>query len=399
VNANFFRLWFAGAVGNSMRWLELLVAGIFTYDATRSTVAVALVTVARTLPMLFVGVFAGLVGEALNRKRLLLAQLLVMGSSSAVLCLLAQSNRIHVWHIAVAGMIGGVVWALEMAVRRRMIGEVVATPLIGPVIAFDSLTGSIARMLGPLAGGAIFETLGIGGAYLLSAVLYVTAFLVVLGLEFEQKVRRLRFANIPGDIVEGLKVVRDIPAIRAVVYVTIICNTFGFSYSALVAPIGIDHFHVSPIWVGALAAAEPLGAIISGIVLSAGWLRTRGERSLLRGSIIFFFALVIFALSPWYGVAFATLAIGGLGTAAFGIMQTTLVLTEAPLALRSRVLGIVTMCIGTGPLGVIAVGFLSASLGAPTAILIMAIIGLAGLAATGMWLARMVHFRVGAPAQ
>jgi MFS family permease len=125
----------------------------------------------------------------------------------------------------------------------------------------------------------------------------------------------------------------------------------------------------------------------------------RGERSLLRGSFLFFVGLVIFALSPWYGLAFAILVIGGLGTAAFGIMQTTLVLTEAPPALRSRVLGIVTMCIGTGPLGVLAVGFLSASLGPPTAILIMAGIGLAGLAATWLWLARTTHFRVGAPAE
>lgn len=380
-----------------MRWLELLVAAIFTYNATRSTVAVALVTVARTLPMLFVGVFAGVIGEALNRKRLLLAQLLVMGTCSAALWLAADGGRIQVWHIALAGVIGGIVWAAEMAVRRRMISEVVAAPLIGPVIAFDSLTGSCARMLGPLAGGAIFETLGIGGAYMLSAASYLAAFLVVAGLEVEQTVGRLRFSSILGDIVEGLRAVRDIRAIRTVVYVTIICNTFGFSYSALVAPIGIDHFHVSPTWVGALAAAEPLDAIVSGIILSVGWLRTRGERSLLRGSFLFFAGLVVFALSPWYGLAFAILVIGGLGTAAFGIMQTTLVLTEAPPALRSRVLGVVTVCIGTGPLGVLAVGFLSASLGPSPAILLMAGIGLAGLAATGFWLVRSPHLRVGRP--
>jgi hypothetical protein len=51
----YLRLWFAGGIGNAMRWLELLVAGIFTYEATRSTVSVALVTVARSLPMLFIG--------------------------------------------------------------------------------------------------------------------------------------------------------------------------------------------------------------------------------------------------------------------------------------------------------------------------------------------------------
>src|SRR5205807_4326555 len=66
------RLWFAGGVGNAMRWLELLVAGIFTYDVTHSAFLVAVVTVARSLPMLFLGPIAGVVAAALNRKRLLL---------------------------------------------------------------------------------------------------------------------------------------------------------------------------------------------------------------------------------------------------------------------------------------------------------------------------------------
>src|ERR1700719_1743287 len=101
--ARYLRLWFAGGIGNAMRWLELLVAGIFTYEVTRSAVLVALVIVARSLPMLFIGTIAGVVGEALNRKRLLLTQLFVMAVSSSVLCALAFSGQIRVWHIAVGG--------------------------------------------------------------------------------------------------------------------------------------------------------------------------------------------------------------------------------------------------------------------------------------------------------
>src|SRR5262249_60111190 len=60
-------------------------------------------------------------------------------------------------------------------------------------------------------------------------------------------------------------------------------------------------------------------------------------------------------------------------------MQTTLILTESPPAMRSRVMGIVTMCIGTGPVGVMMIGILSAQVGPPVAILIMAGLGLGGL--------------------
>ena len=132
------------------------------------------------------------------------------------------------------------------------------------------------------------------------------------------------------------------------VLVSIIMNMFAFSYSALIAPIGLDVYRVSPVLVGALAAAEPLGAIAIGIPLSTGWLRLEGRRALLRGSLLFVIGLAAMALSPWYALAFVLLLIGGLGTAAFSNMQTTLILIEVPPAARSRVMGIVTMCIGTG---------------------------------------------------
>jgi MFS family permease len=292
---------------------------------------------------------------------------------------LAFSGQIRVWHLALGGLVAGIVWAMELAVRRRMIGEVVAFDQIGPAVAFDSLTNSIARVLGPLAGGAVFETLGLGGAYLLSAALYLVAGFVVSGLDFRQESRKLRFGRIGIDIVEGLAVARANRAILAVVLVSIIMNMFAFSYSALIAPIGLDVYRVSPILVGALAAAEPLGAIATGIALSAGWLRLNGSRALLRGSLLFLVGLMAMAVSPFYSLAFVLLLIGGFGTAAFSNMQTTLILTEAPFATRSRVMGIVTVCIGTGPIGVLAIGVLSQRLGPSAAILIMAGLGVGGL--------------------
>src|SRR6266478_8886389 len=376
---SYLRLWFAGGIGNAMRWLELLVAGIFTYEVTQSAVLVALVIVARSVPMLLIGTIAGVVGEALNRKRLLVTQLFVLAVSSAVLCVLAFSGQIRVWHVALGGLVAGIVWAMELAVRRRMIGEVVAFDQIGPAVAFDSLTNSIARVLGPLAGGAVFETLGLGGAYLLSAALYLVAGFVVSGLDFRQASRKLRFGRIGIDIVEGLAVARANRVILAVILVSIIMNMFAFSYSALIAPIGLDVYRVSPILVGALAAAEPLGAIAAGIALSAGWLRLNGSRALVRGSLLFLMGLAAMALSPWYLLAFVLLLIGGLGTAAFSNMQTTLILTEAPPATRSRVMGIVTLCIGTGPVGVMMIGILSGQIAPPAAILIMAGLGHCGL--------------------
>jgi len=335
--------------------------------------------VTRSLPMLFLGPIAGVIAEAVNRKRLLLAQLLGMAATSAVLALLALTGEIRVWHIALGGAVAGIAWASELAVRRRMLGEVVPADRIVAAVALDSLTNSVARVLGPLCGGAAFETLGLGGAYLVSAVLFLAAGAAVMGLDFTQEPRRLRFGRIPREIAEGLAVARATPAILGVVLVTIVMNTSGFCYSALIAPIGLDVYRVSPTLVGALAAAEPLGAIIIGVALAAGWFHLNGARALLQGSFLFLGGVIAMALSPWYGLAFVLLLIGGLGTAAFSNMQTSLILIEAPPATRSRVMGIVTMCIGTGPIGVLMIGALSEEIGPPAAILVMAGIGVAGL--------------------
>jgi len=377
---SYVRLWFAGGVGNAMRWVELLIAGIFTFDVTHSAFLVAVVVVARSLPMLFLGPLAGVVAEAVNRKHLLLAQLVLMATSCSLLALLAIVGWIQVWHVALGGAAAGIVWASELAVRRRMIGEVVPSDRIGAAVAFDSLTNSVARVLGPLAGGAVYEVLGLGGAYLMAAAFYIVAVFAVWGLDFRQEARRLYLARIVADIAEGVAVARATPAIFAVVLVTIIMNSFGFCYSALIAPIGLDVYRVSPTLVGALAAAEPIGAIVVGIALSAGWLRFNSPRALLQGSFLFLAGVIAMALSPWYGLAFVLLIVGGLGTAAFSNMQTSLILIEAPPQTRSRVMGIVTMCIGTGPLGVLVIGALSERLGPPRAVLIMAGIGILGLA-------------------
>src|SRR5260370_22869683 len=117
----YLRWWFAGGVGNAMRWLELLVAGVFTYDVTHSTFLVALVTVARSLPMLFGGALAGVIGEAVNRKRILVVQLLVLAATSLALFLLALFREVRGLHMIVPRAVNRPVWASALGVRRPLI--------------------------------------------------------------------------------------------------------------------------------------------------------------------------------------------------------------------------------------------------------------------------------------
>ena len=267
-------------------------------------------------------------------------------------------------------------WSTEMSTRRRMVGET-AGPHIIQAIALDSSTNAATRMIGPLMGGFVFEWLGMRGVYTVTALVQFAGAFALAGLVHHQVTRRLMIARIPADIVDGLRFARTKPVILLVYGVTIVTNAFAFSYTGLLAPLGLGAFHVSPALTGLLAAAEPMGALVGGTLLAIGVLRMDRRLTFAGGAALFMVALVITALSSSYWLAFTVLLLGGFGTAGFGNMQTTLMLTEAPPDMRSRLMGIVTVCIGTGPLGVVLAGVLSDELGPRDAVVVMAVLGLA----------------------
>jgi MFS family permease len=374
---DFVRLWLAGGFANAMRWLELLATGLFAYEVTGSGLAVAVVAAARQLPQLLFGAFAGAISESVNRKHVFLGALLVPASISAILATLAATGYLALWHVVVGSLISGTMWSTEMSTRRRMVGEAAGPARIVQAIALDSTTGAATRMIGPLLGGAAFELLGMAGAYGLSAAVQFACGFAILGFVYVQETRPLALGRIATDIAVGLRYARTNALIMLVYAITIIVNAFAFCYSGLVAPIGSGEFKVSPSLVGLLAAAEPIGALAGGMLLATGLVRVDRRLAFVGGSSLFFVALVVMAISPSYWLAVAVLVIGGLGTAGFGNMQSTLMLTEAPPEMRSRLMGIVTVCIGTGPLGVLLAGVLADATSPRNAVMIMALIGLA----------------------
>ena len=76
-NPSYLRLWLAGGLANAMRFLEMLVASIFTYELTGSALAVAAVTVAHRS-----GLGTGVLGT--NKKPLQPFRLKRLGRTAGV---------------------------------------------------------------------------------------------------------------------------------------------------------------------------------------------------------------------------------------------------------------------------------------------------------------------------
>ena len=385
---SFVRLWGIGCCANTMRWFELLSAALFTLDVTGSGFDVALVSAARTMPMLLLGAFSGVISESLNRKHVLLTGQIMACLSSGSIAVLAAFGVARPWHLGVAAAVTGVVWSTEMATRRRMVGECVDGPLVSRALALDTMSNSFTRLIGPIAAGAIYQGVGIAGSYTASAGVFALAAFLSFGLRYRQDSRRLVVSQVPRDLAEGVTYARGNVTIAGVLMVTIFMNLLGFPYSALIAPIGKMVFMVSPTLVGVLAASESFGAFLGGIWLTTSTPRLSGRQLMIGGSLLLMVCVILMPLVPHFSLACGLLAIGGFGSSAFANMQTSLIVLHTPGRIRSRLMGLLTVCIGMGPLGILLFGAVADFVGPMLAIDLVASVGLVCVAASGLWWTR-----------
>ncbi|KAK43945.1 MULTISPECIES: MFS transporter [Burkholderiaceae] len=379
----FIPLWTAGAVSTSMMWLEMLAAALFTFNATNSAVAVAMVSACRSLPLLLSGALMGVVADAVNRKKIVFFGLLLASASSTTVALLSLLGALSTWHLCAAALVSGVVYATEMPARRRMIGETAGASLASRAVAVDSMTNYATRCIGPLLGGWIYGALGVATSYFLSAAASLCAAALISRLECMQaSTERLSLYRIRRDLSEAWRYARDSRTIMALLIATIITNLCGYSYNVLLTPLGRENFNLSALMIGVLSSAEPAGSFVAGALIGSARMRGRSLRWLLSGSILLFLAIAIAGFASAYRCSLVLLLliffIGGLGSAAYNIHQTTIVIESVPSAMRSRVFGLVTVGIGCWPIGTLLSGALATVFGPTEALVVLGLTGIAG---------------------
>jgi MFS family permease len=379
--ADFWRLWFVGMIASTVRWLETVVVGVVVYQQTGSAFVVAMLTMLRLLPMGLFGAFLGAFVERFDRRLTLAGVLAVMGLTSAALGIIAWTGSLEVWHLAVGSFVNGFGWTTDNPLRRMMMGEAVGRDRMGTAMAFDVGAANAARMVGPTVGGLLLVGIGIEGALLLGAAMYAVSIAATLTV-------RSRFAVSPeaGAVLarswEAMRIVMADRRLSAIMVVTIIYNVFAWPFTSMIPVIGRDRLLLGPEGVGFLTSIDGVGAFV-GALLLAVWL-TPGlhARFYVGGVAVYLLAVIAFGLAPTPALAGLAMLATGFSGAAFATLQATIVYLAAPPDMRSRILGVLSVCIGTGPIGFVWLGWLADRVGAPQAMAVTGALGLLALAVT-----------------
>jgi MFS family permease len=381
IPADFWRLWYVGLVLATVRWLEMVVVGVVVYERTGSAFVVAAITMLRLLPMGLFGAPLGAAVERMDRRWALAALVALVATASTALCLVASLGALEVWHLAVLSFVNGFAWATDNPVRRMLMGEAVGHERMAWAMSLDVGASNVSRAIGPAAGGILLASVGIAGAFGLSVLLYATALVATLAV-------RIRMASAVGGhamlarLRQGLALVVRDRRLAGALLVTVIFNLFGWPFTSMIPVIGRDSLGLGPEGVGMLASFEGLGALAAAVPMAL-WLRPSWYASGYVGGVaVYLLAVVAFALAPGALTAGAALLFTGVSGAAFAALQATIVYLAAPIDMRSRILGVLAVCIGTGPLGFLWLGWLADRMGASIATAITAALGLLALVAT-----------------
>ncbi len=365
----------------------------YVLELTGSAFQVALVGFFGMAPMLFLGILGGALADRFDRRRLLLSVQFANFVGAGVTTALLVTGMLDVWHAFVLISISGVGWALDSPSRRSIILNLVGRAAVTNAVALDSMAMHSSRMAGPALAGVLISLVDVPRGFFVILAFYALSltlmWLVRLSPEQPGGGTQSRGASSQGilrNLAEGLVYVRGNRTIIATIMVTVIMNLFVFSYMQMVPVIAVEVLEVGPGPMGVLMGVDGFGSLMGSVLIaSASNIRHHG-RVYLIGSTIAIAALLLFSLSRSYELSFGILLVLGLGGAGFGTMQSLIVMLVSREEMRGRALGVISLAIGTGPLGLLMTGAVADWLSPTTAIGINASVGLALMALVAVFM-------------
>jgi MFS family permease len=357
-----FRRLYAGAAlsvfGDSA--LQVVIA-IWIKDLTNSNGAAALAFLGLAVPALFSPLLGTLV-DRFPRRAVLITNDLVTGAGA--LGLLLVHDRGQIWLLYAFSLLYGASQQIVVSARSGLLTSMLPSELLAGANGLLESTRQGMRLVGPLAGAAVYAAAG-GHAVAVVDAASFAASAGALALVTTPDIARVRRGR-PGleELTAGLRHMMAEPVLRMLVLV-------GFCFGGCVGlteviPIALvdQGLHRPPEFLGVLATFSGAGAIVGG--LSASRLIARlGEVPVFAMTFAAFAGGLLLRATALLLPAVAGTSLSGAGLACATITYFTTVQRRTDVALQGRAFAVVestfalpyTVSIGLGAALVTVVDF------------------------------------------
>lgn len=377
-----YRIWAAGAlVSNVGTWMQRTAQDwlVLTVLTHHSAAAVGITTSLQFGPQLLLLPFTGLAADRLDRRKLLIATQAIMGGLALVLGLLAVTGLVQLWHVYALALLLGCASAFDAPVRQTFVTELVGDTDLPNAVALNSMSFSLARMVGPAVAGVMIAGIGTGWVFLVNAASFAAVLASLCFLRVDELRRDERLPRAKGDLVAGFRYIFSRADLTAICVMLFLIGTFGLNFAIFISTMAVTAFHAGASGYGLLTSAMAVGTV-GGALLAAR--RQRPDMRLLAGaSALFGLGCAAGALAPTYLLFAGALVVLGAATLTFTTATNSIMQLASEPRMRGRVMAIrLAIALGCTPLGAPLVGWVADAFGPRWALAVGAAAGVASAA-------------------
>ena len=385
-----YRLLWLGVVSHALAlWMEQIARPYLIYELTGSPLQLGGVIVARTLPQFGFGVAAGVAIDWFDRKRVLQLSQTAALALNVIFAALLLTGLLELWHIYAAAAVRGATMAFDQPARQALVPAVVPAHRVTNAVALFSATQNTMRILGTAASGFAIAAIGVSGAFVAIAAIYVGAVLSTALLRVRPHLRPAGSgagAMLAG-LGEAMRYAVATPAIRGAIALALIHFAFGLSFLHLFAPLfALEVLAIGPFGFGIMMSLTGAGSLAGALIIASRSPRRLGL--LLPAMMAAFGALLIaFSLSTyvpvllgrgWLALPLAlAFGVGLFQSGIFALVQVV-VLDAAPDQMRGRLMGLLAFDRATMLMGAAAGGAIAEAIGVQRAQIAYAALVVAG---------------------
>ncbi len=335
-----------------------------------------------TLPSLLVNPLTGVLGDRLDRRKLMMTVQALGAALALGFAFLVAGEHLRAWHPYVYVLISGAFLAVTQPLQQVLVANAVPREAVSNAYAINVLTITGTRIFGPFVGGLLIFWLGFFWNFALESALYlaVVLFLLATRLQYADPVQRRtgqRFSPV-ADFRDGLlHLWRRQREILQMMVLSFIPNTVLHPVWFLLPLFTAQALNADADMGGYLLAVTGVGGFISTLIIASFGLPSRRGYLLLATAACSAICTMAFAYSSWLPAAFLFLALMSVFQSHYRTTQGTVVLTMVPDEFRTRTFSVLAYERGFLTAGSVLVGMLADATSASMAILALGALGLA----------------------
>ncbi len=332
-----FRLmWLGQFVSTAGTALTSLAASILVYRLTGSALSVGLMMMATAAPSLLVGLFAGVIVDRYDRKKIMIVTELVRAVLIALIpFLVAQSI---VWLYVIVALTSAIAQFYDPA-HESVLPEVAPEQELAAANSLMSISSFGSTAIGFAASGLIASAANIDWAFYIDAISFLVSALCIFlitvkPLDAEEDASA---AMIVRNLRVGLRFLADTPVLRSLFIVNIpVLLSFGLSNSLLL-PFSDRALGATEFQYGIQEALTSVAFVACSLLLAGAFDRMREGQWIALSWVSMGILTMIYATLTSIPLAIVVIAVSGFANAPSSIGGRLIMQRNTPREMRGRV--------------------------------------------------------------